>query len=80
MAAAVLACLAAPAAAQQPAAQEPAYRAFPVIGSRLALWIIAQIHLNFAAFILGVPILFAYLFTAWAVVILLVALVAERRS
>ena len=33
-----------------------AYRSFPVIGSRLAVWAIAQLHLNFAAFILGVPI------------------------
>lgn len=32
------------------------YRAFPLIGSRLIVWAIAQIHLNFAAFILGVPI------------------------
>ncbi len=48
-------CLAAlPAAAQE--SQEAAYRAFPVIGSRLAVWVIAQVHLNFAAFILGVPI------------------------
>jgi cytochrome bd ubiquinol oxidase subunit I len=36
--------------------KEVAYRAFPYIGSRLAIWVIAQIHLNFAAFILGVPI------------------------
>ena len=47
--------LAAPAAAQE-AAKEPAYRAFPVLGSRLAVWAVAQLHLNFAAFILGVPI------------------------
>jgi len=47
--------LAVPAAAQE-AAKEPAYRAFPLIGSRLAVWAIAQLHLNFAAFILGVPI------------------------
>jgi cytochrome d ubiquinol oxidase subunit I len=47
--------LAAPAAAQE-AAKEPAYRAFPVFGSRLAVWAVAQLHLNFAAFILGVPI------------------------
>ncbi|HDY89463.1 MAG TPA: c-type cytochrome [bacterium] len=32
------------------------YREFPLIGSRIAVWIVAQIHLNFAAFILGVPI------------------------
>jgi cytochrome d ubiquinol oxidase subunit I len=49
----VLGLLAAPAWGQ-PA--EPAYRAFPYVGSRLAIWIVAQIHLNFAAFILGVPI------------------------
>jgi cytochrome bd-type quinol oxidase subunit 1 len=36
--------------------KEAAYRAFPYVGSRIAIWIVAQIHLNFAAFILGVPI------------------------
>jgi cytochrome bd ubiquinol oxidase subunit I len=45
-----------PAEAQQAAAKEPAYRSFPLIGSRLAVWAVAQLHLNFAAFILGVPI------------------------
>jgi cytochrome bd-type quinol oxidase subunit 1 len=44
-----------PAFAQE-AAKEPAYRSFPWIGSRLAVWAVAQLHLNFAAFILGVPI------------------------
>jgi cytochrome bd-type quinol oxidase subunit 1 len=44
-----------PALAQE-AAKEPAYRNFPVLGSRLAVWAVAQLHLNFAAFILGVPI------------------------
>ncbi len=44
-----------PAVAQE-APKEPAYRAFPVLGSRLAVWAVAQLHLNFAAFILGVPI------------------------
>ena len=44
-----------PAFAQE-AAREPAYRNFPWIGSRLAVWAVAQLHLNFAAFILGVPI------------------------
>lgn len=44
-----------PAGAQE-AAREPAYRAFPVFGSRLAVWAVAQLHLNFAAFILGCPI------------------------
>ena len=46
----------APALAQEAAKGAEAYRSFPVIGSRLAVWAIAQIHLNFAAFILGVPI------------------------
>ena len=55
VAALLLAATALPAAAQE-AAREPAYRAFPLIGSRLAVWAIAQLHLNFAAFILGVPI------------------------
>jgi cytochrome bd-type quinol oxidase subunit 1 len=39
-------------------AAEPAadYRPFPLLGGRLALWAAAQLHLNFAAFILGVPL------------------------
>ena len=45
-----------PALAQETAKGAEAYRAFPLFGSRLAVWGIAQIHLNFAAFILGVPI------------------------
>jgi cytochrome d ubiquinol oxidase subunit I len=44
-----------PAGAQE-AAKEPAYRNFPLLGSRLAVWAVAQLHLNFAAFILGCPI------------------------
>jgi len=32
------------------------YRAFPKIGSRVAIWIVAQLHLLFAAFVLAVPI------------------------
>ncbi|MBI4687773.1 MAG: cytochrome ubiquinol oxidase subunit I [Nitrospirae bacterium] len=39
-----------------PAPTEDGYRAFPVLGSRVWVWIIAQLHLNFAAFVLGVPI------------------------
>jgi cytochrome bd-type quinol oxidase subunit 1 len=35
---------------------EDGYRVFPVLGSRVWVWIIAQLHLNFAAFVLGVPI------------------------
>jgi cytochrome bd-type quinol oxidase subunit 1 len=47
--------IALPAFAQE-AGKSVDYRAFPLIGSRLAVWAIAQLHLNFAAFILGVPI------------------------
>jgi cytochrome d ubiquinol oxidase subunit I len=32
------------------------YRAFPGVGSRVAVWMVAQLHLYFAAFVLGVPI------------------------
>jgi cytochrome bd-type quinol oxidase subunit 1 len=36
---------------------EPAeYRRFPVVGSRVAIWVVAQLHLLFAAFVLAVPI------------------------
>jgi cytochrome bd ubiquinol oxidase subunit I len=52
----VLLLLAAAPAVAQDAAKEPAYRNFPVLGSRLAVWAVAQLHLNFAAFILGCPI------------------------
>jgi cytochrome d ubiquinol oxidase subunit I len=53
---ALLTLLSALPALAQDAAKDPAYRAFPLIGSRLAVWAVAQLHLNFAAFILGVPI------------------------
>ena len=32
-----------------------AYGEFPVIGARAAVWIAAEVHLMFAAFVLGVP-------------------------
>jgi cytochrome bd-type quinol oxidase subunit 1 len=35
---------------------EAEYRAFPIVGSRVAIWIVAQLHLLFAAFVLAVPI------------------------
>src|SRR3954466_11609481 len=41
---------------QQAADTASAYRDFPMIGSRAAIWIAAEIHLMFAAFVLGVPI------------------------
>ncbi len=35
---------------------EPAeYRAVPKVGSRVAIWVVAQLHLLFAAFVLAVP-------------------------
>ena len=39
-----------------PASSQDGYRFFPLIGSRDWIWIVAQLHLNFAAFVLGVPI------------------------
>jgi cytochrome bd-type quinol oxidase subunit 1 len=45
---------------------EETYRRFPVIGSRVAVWVLAQLHLLFAAFVLAVP-LFALIieFIGW---------------
>ena len=34
---------------------EVEYRAFPVVGSRVIVWVFAQLHLMFAAFVLAVP-------------------------
>jgi len=42
---------------------EVEYRAFPVVGSRVAIWAVAQLHLLFAAFVLAVP-LFAFIIEA----------------
>ena len=42
---------------------EAEYRTFPVVGSRVAIWAVAQLHLLFAAFVLAVPI-FAVLIEA----------------
>ncbi|NOY64484.1 MAG: hypothetical protein GXO97_03690, partial [Nitrospirae bacterium] len=39
-----------------PGPTKDGYRFFPLIGSRVWVWIVAQLHLNFAAFVLGVPI------------------------
>lgn len=36
-------------------AANPAYREFPVIGSRVVMWVTAELHLMFAAFVLAVP-------------------------
>jgi cytochrome bd-type quinol oxidase subunit 1 len=43
--------------------EEAEYRAFPVVGSRVAIWMVAQLHLLFAAFVLAVPI-FAFIVEA----------------
>jgi cytochrome d ubiquinol oxidase subunit I len=40
--------------------EPPTYRAFPVVGSRVAVWVVAELHLMFAAFVLAVP-LFAFI-------------------
>ena len=42
--------------AQQKPYAEAEYRTFPVVGSRVAIWAVAQLHLLFAAFVLAVPI------------------------
>lgn len=39
---------------------EAEYRTFPIIGSRVAIWAVAQLHLLFAAFVLAVP-MFAFI-------------------
>ena len=43
-------------AAREKPYEEAEYRAFPKIGSRVAIWVVAQLHLLFAAFVLAVPI------------------------
>ncbi|MHC4997321.1 MAG: cytochrome ubiquinol oxidase subunit I, partial [Planctomycetota bacterium] len=40
--------------------EEQEYREFPVIGSRVLVWMLAQLHLLFAAFVLAVP-MFAFI-------------------
>ncbi|MDP6980709.1 MAG: cytochrome ubiquinol oxidase subunit I [Myxococcota bacterium] len=45
--------LAGPALAQEGG---EAYRDFPIVGSRVAIWVIAQLHLLFGAFVLAVPL------------------------
>jgi len=49
--------------AQDKPYQEVAYRTFPLVGSRVAIWMVAQLHLLFAAFVLAVPI-FAFIVEA----------------
>jgi cytochrome bd-type quinol oxidase subunit 1 len=47
---------AADAAAKAKPYEEAEYRRFPITGSRVAIWAVAQLHLLFAAFVLAVPI------------------------
>jgi cytochrome bd-type quinol oxidase subunit 1 len=47
---------AAEAAAKAKLYVEAEYRTFPVVGSRVAIWAVAQLHLLFAAFVLAVPL------------------------
>jgi cytochrome bd-type quinol oxidase subunit 1/mono/diheme cytochrome c family protein len=42
--------------AQEEAKSVVDYREFPLIGSRNLIWILAQLHLLFAGFVLGVPV------------------------
>ena len=42
--------------AAQKAAARVEYREFPILGSRNLIWIVAQLHLLFGSFVLGVPI------------------------
>jgi cytochrome bd-type quinol oxidase subunit 1 len=42
--------------AQDKPYKEAEYRTFPLVGSRVAIWMVAQLHLLFAAFVLAVPI------------------------
>ena len=51
----LLAAVAAPGWAQAAAEGVRQYGNFPVVGSRMAVWVAAQVHLMFAAFVLGVP-------------------------
>jgi len=42
-------------AAPQEADPDPAYRTLPFISSRVVMWVVAELHLMFAAFVLAVP-------------------------
>lgn len=44
-----------PQVASQDVGASPEYRALPMVGSRIGMWIVAQLHLMFAAFVLAVP-------------------------
>ena len=55
MAVGLLVLVAAPLLAQTAPAAHREYGDFPVVGGRVAVWVAAQVHLMFAAFVLGVP-------------------------
>ena len=46
--------------ARQSPTRRPSTATFPIVGSRVAIWAVAQLHLLFAAFVLAVPI-FAFI-------------------
>jgi hypothetical protein len=39
-----------------PQKEHMVYGDFPVVGRRVAVWVIAQLHLMFGAFVVGVPL------------------------
>jgi len=39
-----------------PTKEQMVYGDFPVVGRRIAIWAIAQLHLMFGAFVVGVPL------------------------
>ena len=41
---------------QLPTKEDMVYGDFPVVGRRVAVWVIAQLHLMFGAFVVGVPL------------------------
>jgi len=45
-----------PQEAVQELATDPEYRRLPMIGSRVGMWVVGQLHLMFAAFVLAVPL------------------------
>ncbi len=63
---------------------KPASRAHRIVGLFLAACLLFNYPLlavfNVSGTVWGVPILYAYLFTAWAIAILLAALVVDGRE
>ena len=49
-----------------PTKEQMVYGDFPVVGRRVAVWIIAQLHLMFGAFVVGVPLFILDHRDSWA--------------